>query len=370
MNRRNFLKISSAAGLLPILSTAMPSTGQAMTKKKVLVLGGTDFFGPVLVKELLAQGHEVTLFNRGKTNPHLFPELEKIRGDRETKDQSGLANLTSPERKWDWVMDTWQGSSKAVIDSAQLLADRIDQYQYVSTVSVYDKWDRVGINENEPLNPLPETEEPIISENRYALRKTFSELALNRILPDRCAFFRSHGMRGSRTTAPRHEPYWQVKVARGKRFVVPAGVDYYQVTDMVSLARFMIHCGNNTLKGAYNVCYPPILFKEFIQAIVNYTESPVELHWIPQEFLLENDVQLIRDTPPGRYRFDVNKALEAGLINRPLELLFEDQLRGYRNRNPHDDFVFGKPDTKTISTAREDEIIQLWQSRKRKMEKA
>jgi len=363
MNRRNFLQSSCATALLPALSITTSSVAIAKPTKKVLVLGGTGFFGPVLVDELLAQGHEVTLFNRGKTNPHLFPELKKIRGDRETVDVSGLINLRSSEREWDWVVDTWQGSSKAVIDSAQILADRIGQYQYVSTVSVYDKWERIGITEDEPLNPLPSAEEPIVTENRYAIRKTFAELALKNIIPQRSVFFRSHGMRGSRTTASRHEPYWQVKIARGKNFVVPSGVEHYQVTDMVSLARFMVHCGLNNVSGAYNVCYPPILFREFIQAIVDFTDSPVKLHWIPQEFLLENDVQLIRNEPAGRYRFNVDKALNAGLINRPLEQLFKDQLQGYRNRNPNDNFLFGKPETKTISTAREAEIIRLWQSR-------
>jgi len=368
MNRRKFFQSSFSAGLLPALATASPSIANPSVKKKVLVLGGTDFFGPVLVKELLLQGHDVTLFNRGKTNPHLFPELEKIRGDRETKDLSGLENLRSCKREWNWVVDTWQGSSKAVIDSAQILAERTNQYQYVSTVSVYDKWDRIGITEDEPLNPLPGLDEPIITENRYAIRKTFAELALKNIMPQRSTFFRSHGMRGSRTTAARHEPYWQVKIARGKTLVVPLGVDYYQVTDMVSFARFMIHCGLNKQTGAYNVCYPPILFKEFIQTIVEYTKSPVKLHWIPQKFLLDNDVKLIRNEPEGRYRFSVDRALQAGLVNRPFEELFRDQLLGYRNRNSKDDFKFGKPETATISATKELEIIRLWESRKKRAE--
>lgn len=361
MNRRLFLQSGAAASLLPTLSSCASSTPIiAHPKKRVLVLGGTGFFGPELVEELLAQGHDVTLFNRGKTNPHLFPQLTKIRGDRETEDVSGLKNLRANSQRWDWVVDTWQGSSKAVVDSAELLAERVDQYQYVSTVSVYDKWDNIGISENEPLNPLPGTSEPIITNNRYALRKTFAELALKRILPNKSVFFRSHGMRGSRTTHPRHEPYWQVKVARGKQFVVPANVDHYQVTDMVSLARFMIHCGVEGHMGPYNVCYPPMLFKEFIQAIVNHTNSSVKLHWIPQEFLLENNVRLIRERPAGRYRFNVDKALKAGLRNRPLEQLFTDQLRGYHRRNPKDDFEFGKPETATISVAQEAQIIKLW----------
>ncbi|WP_086933957.1 NAD-dependent epimerase/dehydratase family protein [Agarilytica rhodophyticola] len=358
MDRRDFIKASCALSLLASSSLlALPKT------KKILVLGGTGFFGPILVEELLKQGYSVTLFNRGKTNPHLFPKLEKLRGDRETADGSGLAALKHDNRHWDWVVDTWQGSSKAVADTAQLLSDKVDQYQYVSTISVYDKWDNIGIAESEPLNPLPSEKEAIITDNRYAIRKTFAEKALMEILPERSTFFRSHGMRGARTTNPIHEPYWQVKIQRGGDLVLPADTTYYQITDMVSLSRFMTHCSNTSKLGAYNVCYPPFLFRDYIQSIVEATNSKVRLHYIPQSFLRANNVKLIYDhnKPPGRYRFDVSKALEAGLKNRPFEALLEDQLRGYHERNPKGDFVFGHPDTKTMSSEREQEIIRLWQ---------
>lgn len=357
MDRRNFLKSSCALSLLSTSSImAIPQN------KKILVLGGTGFLGPVIVEELLKQGYSVTLFNRGKTNPHLFPKLEKLRGDRETADGSGLDALRQDKRRWDWVVDTWQGSSKSVADTAQLLADKVAQYQYVSTISVYDKWDKIGIVESEPLNPLPDEKEGIITDNRYAIRKTFSEKILSELLPDRSVLFRSHGMRGARTTRPIHEPYWQVKILRGGDLVLPADTTYYQITDMVSLSRFMIHCGIKNKLGPYNVCYPPFLFRDFIQSIVDATNSKVNLHYIPQSFLRANDVKLMYDhnKRPGRYRFDVTKALTAGLQNRSFEALLQDQLNGYFERNPNGGFAFGHPETKTITSEKEQVIIQRW----------
>ena len=50
---------------------------------KILIIGGTRFLGRHLVESALARGHEVTLFNRGKSNPMLFPQLETILGVRE-----------------------------------------------------------------------------------------------------------------------------------------------------------------------------------------------------------------------------------------------------------------------------------------------
>lgn len=377
-NRRQFLQqtglgMAASLGLVgrPTIAAAAGSktfgvsSGTPSGKpKKVLVLGGTRFLGPVIVEELIRHGYAVTLFNRGQTNPDLFSQIPLIKGDRETEDGSGLQNLRTDTQEWDWVVDTWRGSSKAVADTAQILANRTRQYQYVSTVSVYDKWDRVGINEDEPLNPLPAENEPIISENRYALRKTFGELVLRQLMPEKSVMFRSHGLRGYANSAPRHEPYWQVKVQRGRNLVLPAEAEYYQVTDMISLARFMILAGEKQLNGPYNVAYEPMRFADFINHIVQATNSKVKLHWLPEEFLVAQDAKLIRTKPPGRYRFSVDRALKDGMLNRSLDELLADQLRGYHDRNPLADFEFGKPDTSTISEARENEILALWQQQK------
>ena len=49
----------------------------------VLVLGGTRFLGRHLVAALLARGHAVTLFNRGRSAPGLFHGVAELRGERD-----------------------------------------------------------------------------------------------------------------------------------------------------------------------------------------------------------------------------------------------------------------------------------------------
>ncbi len=67
---------------------------------KILILGGTHFLGPNLVGELHQRGHEVTLFNRGNQDLSQFPDVEKLRGDRD-------GNLDALKgRKWDAIIDT------------------------------------------------------------------------------------------------------------------------------------------------------------------------------------------------------------------------------------------------------------------------
>ena len=67
---------------------------------QILILGGTVFLGRHLVEAALARGHDVTLFNRGQHNPELFPQVEKLRGDRD----GDLAALAG--RRFDAAIDT------------------------------------------------------------------------------------------------------------------------------------------------------------------------------------------------------------------------------------------------------------------------
>src|SRR5512147_2288368 len=97
---------------------------------KILIIGGTKFLGRHLVNSARARGHEVTLFNRGLTNPDLFRRVEKIRGDRE-KDLDQLKG-----RNWDAVIDTSGYLPRIVRMSAEALNGFVEQYVFISSISV------------------------------------------------------------------------------------------------------------------------------------------------------------------------------------------------------------------------------------------
>lgn len=362
MKRRSFLYSS----LLMTAACATPINKITPKKRpKVLVLGGTgNYLGPTMVRELLKEGYEVVLFNRGITNKHLFPNLERIYGDRETQNGKGLKNLINDKRDWDFVIDTWQKSPKSVYDAVLILKQRTKLYQYISSISVYDDWHVVGIDENEALNPTPEFRNTIETPDRYAIRKTISENLIREYMPDNHSIFRSHGLRGYPNGDNKiHEPYWAVKIARGGDIIVPAEAEYYQVTDSVSLARFAITAARKNLTGSYNVAYQPFLFKDFLNKIIEVTNSNAKLHWLPQETLAKYDVALWRTNRAGRYRFDISKAIDVGLVNRPLEELISDQLKGYYDRNPNDDFKFIEEGTLYLSDETEKRILKEWYSK-------
>ena len=102
---------------------------------QLLILGGTRFLGRALVEAALDQGHQVTLFNRGQTNPGLYPQLERLVGDRD----GGLAALEG--RQWDAVIDTCGYVPRIVRQSAELLAGSVEHYTFISSLAVYaDCW--------------------------------------------------------------------------------------------------------------------------------------------------------------------------------------------------------------------------------------
>ena len=96
----------------------------------VLVLGGTKFLGRALVEALLEQGHEPTLFNRGKTNPELFPAVEKLRGER-----ADLSPLDG--RNWEAVLDVAAYMPGDVRHAVETLNGLVGRYVFVSSISAY-----------------------------------------------------------------------------------------------------------------------------------------------------------------------------------------------------------------------------------------
>src|SRR5436853_6719868 len=96
----------------------------------------------------LERGDDVTLFNRGVTNPGLFAEAENLVGDRD-------GDLTALEgRSWDAVVDTCGYVPRVVRASAELLADAVGHYTFISSGSVYEVSATIGLDETAPLETV------------------------------------------------------------------------------------------------------------------------------------------------------------------------------------------------------------------------
>mgnify|MGYP001812397762 CR=1 FL=1 len=133
MRRRDFVTALAAGlgvGLAPEWLRA--SNGSSDKPLRILILGGTGFLGPHTVEYALARGHEITLFNRGRTNLGLFPDLETIIGDRDPEVDAGLTGLEG--RQWDAVIDNSGYVPRMVGASAGLLSANADQDDLVRWV--------------------------------------------------------------------------------------------------------------------------------------------------------------------------------------------------------------------------------------------
>ena len=382
MDKRNFIKTIGAASIFTLVNPLDVLGGQSLhniNKKNVLILGGRGFAGPTIVEAFLAAGCKVTLLNRGKTNPHLFKSLPLIVCDREQENQQGLKAIAKKyqERYWDVVVDTWQKSPKAVADFLDVFKGRFGHYHYISTMSVYDKWDKKFIVESEPLNPLPRFPKTIEKHYRYAIRKTLAEEAIRERIGN-FTIYRSHGMKSARVTRPgdpNAEPFWPIRFYRGGEILLPRVDNHHiQVTDVPSLANFMVHCSAQKNYGAFNVAYNPTPFKDLVASLIYATQMPQKLHWIEGDFLEKEGlmpykiVPLWKPKPAGSYYFNVQKAVNAGLVNRPMVEMITDQLNGYKSRYPKDDIRFGEvingKQLKYYSASKEKQIIKKWLSRK------
>ncbi len=364
MKRRQFIQASSLALGASYIPTALSGESH-----RVLVLGGTHYLGPDIVNTLLKHGCKVTLFNRGKTNPNLFPQLELIKGDREAKDGSGLKLLAQhlKTNTYDWVVDTWQKSPLVMPPMAKLLKGKIGSYQYTSTIGVYGVWDKAGIVETSPLRDLEKLgATPDHPRLPYQLRKQYAEIFLKETLGDNVACFRSHGMRSFNVVEPIYEPYWPVRFSRGGEILLPQSEKKHllQMTDTISYCEFMYHCGVKGIASDFNVAYEPMTFESYIKTVHSVTKQDYEPIWIPEKFLAKNKILPYKDLPfwkpdpAGFYGFDVSKAKKQGLKNRSVADLVRDQLRGYFSRYPNNDFEFGHPGT--ITRPYEKFVISKW----------
>src|ERR1044072_7143915 len=153
--RRNFLKLSALAGgtlglnMIPGASALLTGATAAKAKKplRILFLGGTGFTGPFQVKYALSRGHQVTVFNRGKTHPGELPkEAEQLIGDRNLGQLEALKG-----RKWDVVIDKPRALPVWVRAATQIRKGNVARCVFISTISVYSDNSKPGMDETGPL---------------------------------------------------------------------------------------------------------------------------------------------------------------------------------------------------------------------------
>jgi 2'-hydroxyisoflavone reductase len=389
--RREFLRTAAAAGGAAGLSASVPlaaashpaplSGAQAASpapragapprRIRLLVLGGTGFIGPYMVRYALERGHEVTVFNRGRSAPGMFEGVEELTGDRETGDLSALRG-----RRFDAVIDNSASRSDApdwVRDSAGLLRDQADQYLFISTRSVFREIRTVPATVDEPL--LTKENTPNWSEGRpypYGLAKALAEGEATAAFGARTTIVRPGLIVGPDDDTDRFT-YWPVRIERGGEILAPGDPerDRVQVIDVRDLSEWSVRLCEDRTYGTFMGIGPEHgrSMAEFLYGIAAVTTTPLSWTWIPREFLAEHGFRPYQEMPvwrpadlpgwEGFARFDLSREVAAGLTFRSLADTAQATL----------DYHHSRPEARRAqlragaSAEREAEVLAAWRAR-------
>lgn len=303
---------------------------------KLLIIGGTRFLGRHLVTSARARGHDVTLFNRRQTNPNLFRKINRIQGDRER-------DLELLSGQWDAVVDTCGYLPRIVRLSAEALAGRVGRYVFISSISVYSDFSRIGIKESDPVGTLANKAIEEITGETFGPLKALCEKTVQNIYGVNSMIIRPGLIVGPHDPTDRFT-YWVSRVARGGEVLAPDRPDALtQFIDARDLADFIIHLIANDIAGVFNVTGPeaPLSFGALLDTCKLVSGSDAKYIWAPVEFLQQNDVAPWSDMPAwlpdvgadaGFARVDISKALKAGLVYSSLATTVKDTLEWFKEQ--------------------------------------
>lgn len=325
---------------------------------RLLVLGGTVFLGRHVVEAAVARRHDVVLFNRGRSNAQLFPDLEKLRGDR----NGDLRALRG--RRFDAVIDLSGYRPEHVRAVADVLGSSIAHYTFISSISVY--------REFPPGRTLDEEGRLAEGAEEYGPLKARCEEALEELIPGRLAHVRPGLIVGPHDPTDRFT-YWPRRVARGGHVLAPGRPERpIQFIDVRDLAAWCVRLGEDRTRGVFNAIGPgsSLTMAQLLDECRAVSCSDARFAWVRDEDLLAADVQPWSELPlwipeddphfGGIMLADNGRAVAAGLTFRPAADTIQATLEWERREGAPE----GAPMRNTaLSPEREREILARFGSR-------
>jgi 2'-hydroxyisoflavone reductase len=308
---------------------------------ELLVLGGTSFAGRHVVDQALAAGHSVTTFNRGRTNPGLFPDVRSLRGDRASGDYAALDGAGP----FDAVVDMCAYFPRSVREAIGALSTTAlnGPYIVISSVSAYAEpqvqVDGEGFTEESPLAAMPEGVDPAtedVTGETYGPLKVLTEQAAEKLLPGDVMIIRPGLIVGPHDPTDRFT-YWARRMADGGEVLAPEGPDVArtQVIDACDMACWIVASAGAGRVGTFNAVAGSVPLADVLEA----APGDADVIWVPWEFLETQGVQPWSDLPAwvpapmaALLLADGSKAAAAGLETRPIEAVVADIAAWDRDR--------------------------------------
>lgn len=371
--RRNFIKVSAAAGGALSLGVLKASAAEKPNPLRILILGGTGFTGPFQVRYALERGHKVTVFNRGKSHPGELPkEVEQLIGDRNGQ-LDALRN-----RQWDVAIDNPTSVPVWVRDVGQILKGNVERYVFISTISVYGDTSKANLDESAPLakytgaDAMKESRESIIASKfqLYGPLKALSEQEAEKWFPKQALIIRPGLIVGPRDETDRFT-YWPVRIDRGGEVLAPGEPsDPVQFIDGRDLAEWVIRMVEKRETGIYNATGPnkTLGVGVMLEGIKNANNSKANFTWVNTDFLEAQKVAPWSDMPvwvpprgeeAGMGRINVQRAVAQGLTFRPLAVTARDTLAWFKSQPPERQKLKAG-----ITAEREAEVLAAWHKEK------
>jgi 2'-hydroxyisoflavone reductase len=350
MDRRTLIKLTALAlpGLAMSASAAIGAVSNPAGKPlRILILGGTGFTGPHQVRYALARGHTVTTFNRGREHMAWPGPVEELIGDRNTGDLKSLEG-----RAWDVCIDNPTTLPAWVRDAGHVLAGKVKQYIFISTISVYAS--NATPNADETAALVPYTGKDAYAETFETMRKTpelygslkaLSEQQAQTLFPGAATIIRPGLIVGPGDETDRFT-YWPVRIARGGDVLAPGdGGDPVQYIDARDLAEWTIRMAERGTTGVFNATGPAHAetMREMLEGIRSALHAEARFDWVGQSFLDAENVSAWSDMPvwvpgsgdtAGFHRRSLARAHAAGLTYRPLAETARDTLAWFQTQAP------------------------------------
>ena len=284
---------------------------------RILVIGGSSFVGRHFVQSALDRGHELTLFNRGQTDPDAFPTAEHVTGDR-NGDLSELAG-----RSWDATVDVCAYVPAQVRRLLESLGDRAGHFTFISTISVYGQVDvESGFDETAPL--LEPSYDDELTMDKYGELKVGCENVARELAGDRLLVIRPGFVFGPHDPTHRFT-YWVERIAEGRSPMAgPEAATPLQGVDGRDLGAFT---ASQVEKGTVDTFHvtapePAPTFAEWFATIASALDVPLpEVRWVGAKD--ELPLAVPEDWWP-KMRAGLAKARGAGFTWRPLEDTIRD----------------------------------------------
>jgi len=342
---------------------------------RLLIIGGTSFIGRHVAAEAQGAGWEVTVFNRGLTDPDALPWAEHLRGDRERP--ADLATLGG--RDWDAVIDTCGFDHRVVSLSSDVLRDRVGHYTFVSSIAVYRCLSRVNVETDATLDLDGDEdhagERPYGGSTLYGPMKARCEQVISHAFPGRWLAVRPTSVAGplDRGASNRRTGYWAARVRDYDEILVPRPrdrpVSYIDVRDM---AAWIVRQSQSGVTGPFNLAAPSLTIDEFLETTRAVYETKAKVVWADPDWLVDQGVTPNVELPwwvPGErnlFAIDAGKAMAHGLTIRPIAETIRDSAdwedirpEGYAPQSP----LAGQGRGAVMSRARELELLARWRAR-------